>query len=268
MTFLQRTLGSQYKWWYILTYGSRSRIASPFGFFISQISSFLLSITIYFVWFSNSANLLIMNYLIIGRMYRALASNRVYSRFGNLITSGEISRWLLYPNEIFSVQFWLAVGSRLVKNIIDLMGYLLAGIVFFLYFTPIQFASPQAIILCFLFIPISFIVLNFIGITVASAAFFINDEKDMYGIESSAEALEQIFTGSIIPLSLLPFNSVISFNPYAFVLHHPMQIYLGKYSQTEILYTFAGGIVWCLVLWILARLAFKAGLKRNEAVGL
>jgi ABC-2 type transport system permease protein len=268
MTFLQQTLGKNYKWWYILSYGSSSRIASPLGFFISQISSFLLSITIYFVWFSNSANLSIMNYLIIGRMYRALASNRVYSRFGNLITSGEISRWLLYPNEIFSAQFWLAVGSRFVKNIIDLIGYLLAGLVFFVFFTPIQFASPHIIFLCFLFIPVSFTILNFIGIVIGSAAFFINDKKDMYGVESSAEALEQIFTGSIIPLSLLPFNSIISFNPYAFVLHHPMQIYLGKYSNIEVLYTFLSGIAWCIALWILARVIFKLGLKKNEAVGL
>jgi ABC-2 type transport system permease protein len=201
-------------------------------------------------------------------MYRALASNRVYSRYGNLITSGEISRWLLYPNEIFSAQFSLSVGSRFIKNMIDLIGYLLAGLVFFAFFTPIQFASSQVIFLCFMFIPISFVILNFIGILIGSTAFFINDKKDMYGIESSAEALEQIFTGSIIPLSLLPFNSIISFNPYAFVLHHPMQIYLGKYSTTEIIYTFLGGIAWCFVLWILARVIFKLGLKRNEAVGL
>jgi ABC-type uncharacterized transport system permease subunit len=47
-----------------------------------------------------------------------------------------------------------------------------------------------------------------------------------------------------------------------------MQIYLGKYSMTEIIYTFFGGIAWCFVLWILARVIFKLGLKKNEAVGL
>jgi ABC-type uncharacterized transport system permease subunit len=46
-----------------------------------------------------------------------------------------------------------------------------------------------------------------------------------------------------------------------------MQIYLGKYDPNQILQTFVGGIAWCIVLWVLARLVFKAGLKRNEAVG-
>jgi ABC-type uncharacterized transport system permease subunit len=44
--------------------------------------------------------------------------------------------------------------------------------------------------------------------------------------------------------------------------------FLGKYSTTEIIYTFLGGIAWCLVLWILAQVIFKLGLKKNEAIGL
>jgi ABC-type uncharacterized transport system permease subunit len=51
-------------------------------------------------------------------------------------------------------------------------------------------------------------------------------------------------------------------------LHHPMQIYLGEYNSLDILLVFLGGIVWCLVLYFLAKFVFKLGLKRNESVGL
>jgi ABC-type uncharacterized transport system permease subunit len=47
-----------------------------------------------------------------------------------------------------------------------------------------------------------------------------------------------------------------------------MQIYLGKYSNLEIFYTFLGGLVWCIMLYFLAKLVFKMGLKKNESVGL
>jgi ABC-type uncharacterized transport system permease subunit len=47
-----------------------------------------------------------------------------------------------------------------------------------------------------------------------------------------------------------------------------MQIYLGKYNFQETLAVFLGGIIWFLVLYFLAKLVFKMGLKKNEAVGL
>jgi ABC-type uncharacterized transport system permease subunit len=47
-----------------------------------------------------------------------------------------------------------------------------------------------------------------------------------------------------------------------------MQIYLGEYTNLEIFYVFLGGLAWCIILYFLAKLVFKLGLKRNEAVGL
>ena len=69
-------------------------------------------------------------------------------------------------------------------------------------------------------------------------------------------------------VSLMRVYSILIYNPFAYTFYHPMQIYLGKYSQVEILQTFVGGIMWCFVLFILARIIFKKGLKHNEAVGL
>ena len=62
-------------------------------------------------------------------------------------------------------------------------------------------------------------------------------------------------------------NTMI-WTPFTYLLHHPMQIYLGKYSALETLYVFGGGIVWCVILYYLVKWVFKMGLKRNEAIGL
>jgi ABC-2 type transport system permease protein len=56
--------------------------------------------------------------------------------------------------------------------------------------------------------------------------------------------------------------------PFAYILHYPMQIYLGKYDTNQTILVFLGGLAWCLALFILAKIVFKLGLKRNESVGL
>ncbi|MFM7853798.1 MAG: ABC-2 family transporter protein [Flammeovirgaceae bacterium] len=54
----------------------------------------------------------------------------------------------------------------------------------------------------------------------------------------------------------------------AFFAYYPAQIYLGKYDTDQTVLVFLGGIAWCGILYFLAKLVFRLGLKRNESVGL
>jgi ABC-type uncharacterized transport system permease subunit len=77
-----------------------------------------------------------------------------------------------------------------------------------------------------------------------------------------------LLAGSLVFLDTNSFTKMFIFSPFAFTFYHPMQIYLGKYSNLEIFYVFLGGLAWCFILYFLAKLVFKMGLKKNEAVGL
>jgi ABC-type uncharacterized transport system permease subunit len=60
----------------------------------------------------------------------------------------------------------------------------------------------------------------------------------------------KILAGSTIPFSYFPLNfQWLQYNPFAWCFYHPMQIYLGKYSNLEIFYVFLGGIFWCIILY-------------------
>jgi ABC-2 type transport system permease protein len=96
-------------------------------------------------------------------------------------------------------------------------------------------------------------------------SFFLTDAHAILDLQYQAD---YFLSGKAIPLSVVNFLQPIIFLPFAFTFFHPTQIYLGKYSTIEIIYTFLGGITWCFVLWIAARAIFKLGLKKNEAVGL
>jgi ABC-type uncharacterized transport system permease subunit len=75
-------------------------------------------------------------------------------------------------------------------------------------------------------------------------------------------------SGSLIPFDANPYLNFLKYTPFSYYAYHPMQIYLGKYDTITTTQVFAGGLAWCFVLYFLAKFVFKAGLKRNEAVGL
>jgi ABC-2 type transport system permease protein len=115
-------------------------------------------------------------------------------------------------------------------------------------------------------IPISLFVLLFLELVVSFSGFFL---KTVNGLTLNYAFLYGLLAGKLFPLNLLFENFYTNlFNPFAFNFYHPMQIYLGKYDTNQTLMVFAGGTVWCIILYFLAKLIFKLGLKRNEAVGL
>ena len=89
------------------------------------------------------------------------------------------------------------------------------------------------------------------------------------GLNQSSRIIVEVFAGGVVPFTLVTGGwKWLIYNPLSFIIHHPMQIYLGNYNAQQILFTFLGGTFWCIVLYLIAKLNFKAGLKRNEAVGL
>ena len=122
----------------------------------------------------------------------------------------------------------------------------------------------STILITLSYVPVAMAIYLFIEWIFASFSFWT---VEGYGLDSLLYNLLKILSGSIIPLHF--FNQpLIYLLPTSFLVFHNTNIYLGKYSQIQIFQTFVGGILWCFVLFILARIVFKIGLKRNEAVGL
>jgi ABC-2 type transport system permease protein len=89
-----------------------------------------------------------------------------------------------------------------------------------------------------------------------------------FGSASFFDNLKLVLSGKFFPLNTLTLFKFSFFLPFAFTFYHPMQIYLGKYTNLEIFYVFVGGVIWSIILYFLAKRVFKLGLKKNEAVGL
>jgi ABC-type uncharacterized transport system permease subunit len=58
-----------------------------------------------------------------------------------------------------------------------------------------------------------------------------------YGQSNAYENFFPLIVGLIFPYSLIPnqtFSNILTLTPWAFMLHHPLQIYLGKYDNLQI----------------------------------
>jgi len=266
---LTQLFGKNYKWWYIVWFSISRESVGFKGFLVYQFSNITRILTTVYIWYLANADSSTISYLLLGQIYKSIAENIYYFRLSDLIYSGAISSDLLNPKPFIFTQFVKSIGARIVKNFYFVLGAIIGVLIASFTFASVQL-SIENIYLLIIMIPISFF-LNFIlGALVGCIAFFVKDRRDYEGYRNSYEAIIFAITGITIPLYKFPlwlFKS-LELLPTAWIVHHPMQIYLGKYDTNQTILVFLGGLSWCLVLYILAKIVFKMGLKRNESVGL
>jgi ABC-2 type transport system permease protein len=261
---LKNNLGVQSR--YIVHFYLDSAEATGITNILSMGGTVLYTVTIVYLWHIKGSPSTTSTYLLVGRLYKALSENLFYGILANQIITGKLTDVLLRPINVMRYYFLATLGKRIFRNFIELIGFGVA-ILICVSFTQVNFIW-QNIWLLVLFIPISYWINHFTGVLIGSLAFFIYNKTDYPGLESFYANIRTICSGLLIPLNLLPFSGFFVSLPFAFTLHHPTEMYLGSYSPLQVVYTFGGGIFWCIFLFYISTFVFKKGLKRNEAVGL
>ena len=258
---LTTLLGKNYKWWYIIKY---YHVLETRYFWTNLFYFFGLSATIYinfFVWRSNNATFETIKQLLISGLFLTFTNSTIYWHIGRQIESGGLSKRLIQPNSFFLT--WLMTNVGWLPSVT--FYYIVAMVPLFVSvgYLP-SFLSILSIIMLSI---IGFLIRFCIGCGIGFSAFW---STQTYGQTVFYQSFLPLIVGALIPYSYFPeqIKNVLLYSPFAFVVHHPMQIYLGKYSQFEIFVILGVGVLWCIVMFILARIIFKLGLKRNEAVGL
>jgi len=268
-TFLQKLLGQNYKWWYLVLCRFKSRTVSVFDnvfFVVGQL--IILAGTMLIWWLANDknidANLLQKwNYFIIGELFFGLIFTFAeYYGFGFI--RGKHVADLLKPQGFIQMKFFDSIGESSVQNLVKTPIFLIILIIFaVLGLTNLNLYGAMIAILI---VPIATAILYLIGIIVACSGFYL---PEISGIIVNYGFLTSLLMGRLFPIDLLiPSFWVNLTNPFGYLFYHPMQIYFGKYSSIETIYVFIGGITWSLALYFLAKAVFRAGLKKNESVGL
>ena len=267
-------LGKNYKWWFLIVYHFKVMTQYRLNTVIWAVYGFVsLGITLS-VWYVNRLNgsLIDFNelitYIVIGSFYSSAINVWVQEEISQWIKHGKLVTKILYPTSFIERYFFEFIGKAFCAE------FLIKGLAYFIllplvynYLKPAN--SLSNIVLTILFVPISFTIIYLFDLIIGFISFWVIDYGSVGGIMN---LIVDFLKGAFIPLYIL-FSLSSTFNflnylPFAFLLHHPMQIYLGKYDTNQTILVFLGGLAWCLVLYILAKIVFKLGLKRNESVGL
>jgi len=182
------------------------------------------------------------------------------------INSGSHTKVLLYPVSYFWFNFQQVLGYNTTRNSSYSLLIFLLGLVFFP--SDIVFRYENLIWLL-AFIPINLVLHYTISFIIGCSAFWVTNKGDVNNFCMAVYTAIGIFSGGIIPLNILFKDYTwLQYNPFAFLLHWPMQIYLQDFELSTKLSLIGFAVTWLLLFYIISRFLFRFGLKRNESVGL
>jgi ABC-2 type transport system permease protein len=261
---MEKLLGRYYKWWYLISYSfkqSNIRLSATITANFATVLDF--AITIY-LWLIIDPTRPRITYFFVGFMIQRLIWSQYAFDFANSILKGNFANILLTPIDNF--KFWLfrEIGSSALRNLVSSM-----LILFFLpiYFNYLQLPTQNFIILLPVLIFFGFFIDFCVSYLLACIAFWTEDVRPIFYLSTITV---KVLTGIAIPFTFLPhpYSTILILNPYSLINYHPMQIYLGKYDNNQTILVLLGGVFWCVILYFLAKLVFRLGLKKNESVGL
>jgi ABC-type uncharacterized transport system permease subunit len=267
MTFLQQTLGKNYKWYYIAKYSAKNSMAGISVNLIYMIAGIMeIGTYIYLYYINKSIDFeQVITYFMLARVYSSFVMNRWYHFIGDLIFSSGLTRFLLFPTNYFLHNFMLSVGGRFVRNVLGVLINLgVVGLLVAFGITKLSISMAFWFILPL--VPVCFC-LNFVICMIAGhLAFFIKDKRDFGGFCEIYYMLSGVLSGVIIPLYLIPIKW-LEYTPFAYLTAQPLRLYQNP-SLGLFLEIFGIVIGWTVVMFFGNRIVFRLGLKRNEAVGL
>lgn len=180
------------------------------------------------------------------------------------IQKGTLSQFLLRPYSYISFEF---IGELAWKSIH--LFYLLP--LFIVLSIWGREAITQAVDVGFLLpgllaLVISYLISYWFRFIIGLLAFWLVETwawKELFMI------VQNVFSGEYFPLSFFPawLANIAGVLPFGYIFFFPMQVFLGKLSWLAVWQGLVGGVLWVVVLYLVALFLYFQGLKRYEAVG-
>ena len=129
-----------------------------------------------------------------------------------------------------------------------------------------QVTSIGNIILYLISCIMSFFIYVLFDFCVGMIAFFTHY---VFGLLMVKDALLRFLTGQLIPLSFFPgaVQKIFDFLPFSSMIYTPVMIYLGKYTEAELVFVMARQAVWVVLLYFFGSVIWQRVTKRLEVLG-
>jgi ABC-type uncharacterized transport system permease subunit len=218
MTFLQRTLGRNYKWLFYFKY-TAVRILNYklniFGYRVGEIFEAIFTVIIWqnvLIGKTNENASQLITYFIIGWMISQTSRTLIFNNLPNNIADGSITTHLTRPQCIFQVILTRGFGTTFTTGTLTILAFPVLTIPFWnLLIWNTNFAEIFAIIGI---IGVSMFIRSFLQIITSSVAFWTPEYQ---GVVAASELVTKMLSGSMVPLYLLGNFSFIQYLPFSFL---------------------------------------------------
>ena len=196
---------------------------------------------------------------------RAVVTVHVEWALDHEIRQGLLSTQLTKPLNYWAYLFVDSVAWKTIRVAL-VIPLVLAGMVLLGPWIGAIQLSWQQVPLLLVSVVLAYLVCFFLKLCVGFIGFWTND---IVGITTLYEVIASVLGGILIPIVLLPdwLQTVARLLPIQAIYTIPLSILLGKSEGAAPWYGIGLQLVWIVVLWGLAMLLWRAGLRQYESVG-
>lgn len=240
-----------------------------FLWMLGWIASF---ITMVFLWQSAeiSGNIAgfsknqIVTYYFIGLLVWAICGWFPFDQIIESIKDGTIINIITKPIDFHWHHFGMQMGWHTINTLVYLF-FCLVIFIFIKNFIVFDLKFWQ-IVLFVLSLGVNTLVTFEFNLLLSTSAFWIINAR---GIGSFFWLVLSLFGGQIVPLAFFPkwSQGIVRILPFRFMYSFPIEIYLNQNSSRELLFSFAVGIFWIIVLYFLFKYFWQKGLKVYTSFG-
>lgn len=182
------------------------------------------------------------------------------------IANGDLNNYLVRP--ISYLKNWLA--RDFADKALNLVFFAFEMTILYLIIKPpLIFPANAWHLTAFLLATVLAMFMYFFFSFIVSCFAFWYPEHNGWPLRFIVFMLLGFLAGEGFPLDIFPSlaQTIFKFLPFPYFIFYPLQIYLGRLSNPQILQVFLAQLIWIPVLFLFAKLLYKKGLKIYGAYG-
>lgn len=201
-------------------------------------------------------------YILVAYGVNALLGFYTEARLFQLIRTGDVAVELLRPVDFLYAQMAQACGAAIVEGAIAVLSALALNLLGFHVGGP----ASSAVVLFPLSVTLGFVVKFLLSYLTALLCF---RTTNAIGLLWARSAVTNILSGALIPLAFFPdwLRAFAQATPFPAIVATPLEIYLGDTCGDTVITAVALQAAWALVLWGVARLAWRASVRALTVQG-
>lgn len=192
-------------------------------------------------------------YVAVGWISRSFFFNNLDRDIEQKVINGSLSMDLLKPMDFQGMMYAKMIGEALFRGVLFAVPTAIAAWLLFPISGPASTLHAAAFLVSTLMAAVIYTNINYI---VGALAIPL---RKIEGIAYAKQNLLLFFSGLLIPFDMLPAgaSSVLKVLPFAAISYQPLSIYLGKFSDSEVLLVLLVQAGWAVALFVASRLFWK-----------